>query len=77
MQNPLTLEEAKSLTVGQVIYHRFLRNGDKTPQRWTVKGKVKTWKRDPSRVQVPLKHGLYRYGKLTEWDLERFSLSDT
>jgi hypothetical protein len=45
------------------------------PIRWKVNGKVKIWKRSPERVQVPLKHGLYTYGYLTEDNLELFSLT--
>lgn len=38
-------------------------------RNWRVNGKVKTWKRDPSRVHIPVKHGLYNYGYVTEKDL--------
>lgn len=36
-----------------------------------VNGKVRTWKRDASRVEVPIKYGLYEYGTLEARDLER------
>ncbi len=55
----MTLDEAKQLTHGQTVYHVNNRNADGTPQRWRVSGQVKTWKRDASRIRVPMKHGLY------------------
>lgn len=70
----ITLEEAKNLAIGQTIYCNQYRNADGSPQRWRVNGKVKTWKRTPSRVQVPLKHGLYAYGYLTESNLDFFEI---
>jgi len=63
----LTLERLKSLKPGDVIC--IPRDGRNGPERWKVNGKVQTWKRDPSRVRVPVKHGLYVYGQLTEFDL--------
>ena len=38
-------------------WHRIRRNGQ-----------TKRWKRDPMRIAVPFKHGLYGYGKITESD---------
>jgi len=54
----LTLERAKALRFGEVL----VING----RRWKVNGKVQTWKRDASRIRVPLKHGLYSYDALDE-----------
>jgi len=73
----LTIEEAKSLTVGTILYHTENKNADGTPQRWKVNGKVKTWKRSPERVQVPLKHGLYDYDYLTEDTLNLVCLKES
>ena len=36
-----------------------------------VNGKVRTWKRDPNRIAVPYKYGLYEYGTFTADDIER------
>lgn len=63
---PITLEQAKSLKSGQVLYHVTHQNRDGSPVRWIVNGKPKVWKRDPSRVRVPLKHGMWDYDYLTE-----------
>lgn len=65
----MTLYEAKQLKIGQVLHHTINRNADGTPQRWRVNGAVKVWKRNPNRVRVPIKHGLYAYDYLTEDDL--------
>lgn len=62
----MTLEEAKQLQIGEIVHHTINKNADGTPERWKVNGQVKTWKRDPSRVKVPVKHGLYSYGYITE-----------
>ena len=60
----ITLEQAKKLAHGTILYHIENRNADGTPQRWRVNGQVKRWKRDTDRIRVPLKHGLYQYDYL-------------
>jgi len=72
----ITLEQAKALTYRDTLYHVQQTNADGSPQRWRVNGKVKTWKRTPSRVKVPLKHGLYSYDYLTEHDLDLVCLTE-
>jgi hypothetical protein len=66
MQKPLTLEQAKHLRPGDILYHTTDKNADGTPTRWKVNGQVKTWKKDPNRIYIPLKHGLRSYDYLTE-----------
>jgi hypothetical protein len=73
---PITLEQAKTLTPGTTLYHRTVMNADKTPQRWRVSGQVTTWKTDPFRISVPLKRGLYCNIHLTEKNLFYFSLKN-
>ncbi len=72
----ISLKKAKELQHGTTLYHVNNRNADGTPQRWRVNGKVKTWKRSPERVQVPIKHGLKSFDYLTENELELVSLSE-
>jgi hypothetical protein len=71
----ITLKQAKNLTYGDELYHVNLKNADGSPMRFRVSGKVKTWKRDETRIRVPLKHGLYDYGYLVNDTIEggRFS----
>lgn len=72
----LTLDQAKALRYGQMLYHVRNRNADGTPQRWRVNGAPKIWKRSPNRVQVPVRHGLRSYDYLTENDLHLVSLDE-
>ena len=71
---PLTLEQAKALTRGTTLYSVHNRNSDGTCQRWRVSGQVKTWKRDASRVEFPIKHGLYMNDSVSQHDLHLVSL---
>ncbi len=59
----ITLAEAKQLRPGNILH-------DTNGKRWKVNGQVKTWKTDPNRIRVPLKHGLYAYDALTEADFK-------
>ena len=72
----IDLETAKTLTHGTIIYDRFYTNADGSPARWRINGKVKTWKRSPHRVEIPIKRGLYEYGYLTETNLDQFTLTE-
>jgi hypothetical protein len=65
----MTLAEAKKLRYGQTIYHKTHKNADGTAQRWRVSGKVQIWKKDPSRIRVPVKHGLYAHDAITADEL--------
>lgn len=76
MPRKLTLKQAKSLRVGQTLYHLKNKNADGTAQRWKVNGKPKTWKTRPEQVSVPIKHGLYSYDTLTHRDLHLVSLQE-
>ena len=71
----ITLEQAKNLKHGDILHHMTNKNADGTPQRWRVNGMVKLWKRDPNRIQVPLKHGLYGYDYLTQDELNLVELA--
>lgn len=59
---PMTVAEAKALTYGQHV--TFLAN-DGTARDCKVNGAPKTWKRDPSRVEVPIKYGMYEYARFS------------
>lgn len=72
----IELERAKKLTHGEIAYHCINRNADGSPQRWRINGKVKTWKRSPDRIQIPIKYGLWGYDYITENDLHLVSLSE-
>jgi hypothetical protein len=40
-------------------------------RRAKVNGAVRTWKRNPERVEVPLKYGMREYWTFTEVDIKR------
>ena len=61
----MNLEEVKALKSGN---HIWAQANDMSAKQVKINGKVRTWKRDVTRVEVPFKYGLYEYGT--------FSLSD-
>ena len=67
----MTLQQAKELKSGEIVHfdHNLTARGK--CRNFRVNGKVKTWKRNVDRVYVPLKSGLYVYGAVTEWNLDR------
>lgn len=76
VMTPLTVEQAKGLRVGTVLYCRVVRDSRGMPARWRVSGKPQTWKTQPWRVRVPVKHGLFANGELTEANVATVSLID-
>lgn len=36
------------------------------PRLWKRNGQTKTWKRDPNRFALPVKHGLYAHDTITQ-----------
>lgn len=73
----ITLEQAKNLRQGTILYHIFNKNSDGSPQRWRVNGLPKTWKTRPSEVRVPVKYGLYSYDYLTQNELGLVCLQES
>ena len=59
----ITKEQAFKLKPGDILVDEF-------NKRWKVNGLVKTWKRNPERIYVPLKHGLYSFDYLTETNFD-------
>lgn len=55
---PMTLDEAKRLEYGR---RAAIRLRDGRVGRVKVNGRPKTWKREATRVEVPVKYGLYEY----------------
>jgi hypothetical protein len=67
---PITLQQAKALQFGDMIYsNHFTMTDNNTPQRWRVNGQIKTWKRDPDRIHIPVKHGLYDHAYLCHGEI--------
>lgn len=40
--------------------------------RWRRNGKTKHWKRTPTRFRIPVKHGLWGYGYITDENIGMF-----
>ena len=59
----MDLNTAKNLSVGEHIVNT------ENNRRFKVNGKPKTWKRNPKRIEIPVKYGLYIYGYFNETDL--------
>ena len=68
---PVTCAEARDLKTGDVLYftdHQCATDGLRV-DRVRVNGAVKTWKRDPSRIEVPWRYGFKGpYGRFTAED---------
>ena len=71
----ITVEVAKSLTLGQLLYHKSIRNADGSALRVRVNGQPQTWKTDKERFRIPTKYGIKHYGEIEphnadEWTTE-------
>lgn len=51
--------------------HIWFKANNGKARRCKVNGAVRTWKRDATRIEVPVKYGLYEYGVLTASDINR------
>ena len=45
-------------------------------EAWRRNGATKTWKTRPNEFRVPLKHGLYDYGELTDGNAHLFHTAE-
>ena len=59
----ITFEEAKAL-----VNHCYILDRNGNYRQVKINGKVKTWRRDPNRIEIPCKYGMYEYFTLTERD---------
>ena len=59
----------------QIFHHSTLVNADNTPVRARVNGKLKLWKRDTTRFQLPMKYGLRQCFYITSDNIHEWSLS--
>lgn len=57
---PLTREKVDTLKMGQELYYPVRDKANKVVkiEKWRVNGKLKTWKKDKERFELPVKHGL-------------------
>ncbi len=71
----VSLEMAKNLICGQILFCLKFKDHLGIPIPCLVNGKVKTWKRNPRKVKVPIQHGSAGVDHLTENDLHIVFLS--
>lgn len=62
----MTAAEVRQLGYGDHIWFLDLL-GD--ARRAKVNGKVRTWKRSPEHLEIPLKYGMYEYFTFSEQDV--------
>lgn len=62
----ITLAQAKAMRKGDCVV-------DSRGRTWRATSDAKVWKRDPSRVLVNLKFGLYSYSAIDQYDLNLVS----
>jgi hypothetical protein len=67
----MNLNEAKKLSCGEHLEHKTLKNTSGLI-RVKVNGKPKLWKRQPTKIRIPYKYGLYEYGYITESDINEW-----
>ena len=70
----MNLEQAKQLRYGQHLVHKTAVNKSGRPLRVKVNGKPRTWKRQPEKIEVPVKYGLYEYAVLTQLNIHEWEL---
>lgn len=68
---PLDLAEGKALDYRRTVYFRAM---DGTARECRVNGKVRTWKRDANRVEIPCKYGLRECATFA-WNGREFATS--
>ncbi len=44
------------------------------PKLWSRNGKTQTWKTRPDAFKIPVKHGLYSYGYITQDNCHLFDI---
>jgi len=64
---PLSLQEAKTLSYGEELWTKL--NSGKAG-RVRVASQVKRWKRDPDRLEVTFKYGLYESVRMDGREIE-------
>lgn len=68
-RNPKDIQEMIEYC-SKMTHIDFVSN-DGTARKCKINGAVRTWKRDLNRVEVPVKYGLYEYGRFTQHDIGR------
>ncbi len=65
----ITFEEAKTLHAGDHI--KMVDHSGKAWANVKINGKVQLWKRNPDRISIPCKYGMYETFRLNQSDFDR------
>ena len=65
----ITFEEAKSLYYGQTV--KMIDHLGNAWRNVKINDKVQTWKKDPNRISIPCKYGIYECFRLNQSDFDR------
>ncbi len=63
-RTPATANEAEVYCNASSHIYALSNSGD--ARRVKVNGKVRRWKREPDRIEIPVKYGLYEYATITD-----------
>lgn len=74
---PFSLDVAKELTPGNMLYHASETDSRGFPKKARVNGKPKTWVREPDRVQIPMKYGLKLCFYVTEETIGNWLITES
>lgn len=67
---PITKAIALTLTHGAIVHDNC------EHYRYRVSGRCQTWVRQPAKFRLPVKHGLYQYGAITETNGHLFEVGE-
>lgn len=66
----------KEQAVNASEFHHISPRPNGTCEVWRRNGVTQTWKTKPTEFRVPVKWGLYRYGDITQHEVEQFYTSE-
>lgn len=72
----MTISDAVTAHYGQIFYHKYARNADKTAVRVRVSGRCKTWKTRPGEFLLPVKYGFNTHMKISDQTAPDFLTED-
>lgn len=72
----ITKDIAVAAKHGDIFHHITLRNADGTPLRVRVTGKCGTWKRQPEKFRLPVRHGLKSNGCISELNGHKWAITE-
>jgi len=71
----MTIDQARSLKKGDIIHHLSLKNADGSPMRAKVTSVIQ-FKRQPGRIDVHVKHGMYDFAIFDETTIDSIQPGD-